>query len=68
MNAAQQFLVDLESQDSNSVYDALTEAAKAEIVQEDQDWAEGKSTWTFGDGSLIVMEGPDVTVEQASQN
>ena len=65
MNAAQNFLNALESQDSNAVYDAVEEAAKSGDVQENQDWENGKSTWTFEDGSAIVMEGPDVTVESA---
>ena len=65
MNAAQIFLNALESQDSNIVYNALEDAAKSGDVQENQDWENGKSTWTFDDGSSIVMEGTDVAVESA---
>jgi hypothetical protein len=62
MNAAQQFLNSLAAQDSNTVYAAVEDAAKRGDVHESQDWENGKSTWTFEDGSAIVMEGSDVTV------
>jgi hypothetical protein len=53
------------SKDSNSVYDALENAATAGEVDEKQDWERGLSKWTFPDGSRILMEGADITVVAA---
>jgi hypothetical protein len=62
MNAAQLFINEIATQGSNDVYDALRIAVSEGIVQENQDWENGKSTWTFEDGSAVVMEGESVTV------
>jgi hypothetical protein len=64
-NDAQKFINSLVSKDSNSVYDALENAATAGEVDEKQDWERGLSKWTFPDGSRILMEGADITVVAA---
>ena len=57
---AQEFLIDLPSRDSNSVYCALDDAATVGKVDECQDWTNGRSTWTFADGSTVTLESADV--------
>jgi hypothetical protein len=59
---ARKFMNSLPDQESNTVYSSLDEMARRYEVQESQDWDEGSSTWTFSDGSRIIMEGNDVTV------
>lgn len=62
MNNAQEFLSSLASQDSATVYESLAAAANENEVSEDQDWDNEMSTWTFEDGSAIVMQNNDVKV------
>jgi hypothetical protein len=38
----------------------------AKGIEPDQDWDAGSTTWTFDDGSKIVIEGNDVTVQTPS--
>lgn len=73
MSKAKKFLESLPSQDSNTVYDQLEDRAKLEGIEESQDIVNEESTWTFSDGSRIVMEGnstwtEDIQVQADDEN
>jgi len=55
---AQNFKADYS--DTNSIMNALDNAN----VESDQDWENESTTWTFEDGSKIVVCGNDVTVRE----
>jgi hypothetical protein len=59
---AKQFLVNLGTVDTSALDHALVQAARKGDVSENQDWSNGKSTWTFSDDSTITMEGDVVTL------
>ena len=51
--------VQIQNLDVASMMDWLN----AKGIEPDQDWDAGSTTWTFDDGSKIVIEGNDVTVK-----
>ncbi len=67
MNAAQRFLNAVGSIDSNKVLEAVRNAAEEGLCEENQDWSNERSTWTFTDGSAIVMCGGDVSTSEPIQ-
>lgn len=44
----------------SELYPALILASSEGTVEENQDWENGRSVWTFADGSEIVMQGSEV--------